>query len=759
MVTREEALEYHSRDRKGKLETVSCKPCTTARDLSMAYTPGVAEPCREIHKNPMDAYEYTNKGNLVAVLSNGTAVLGLGNLGALAGKPVMEGKGVLFKRFADVDVYDIEVDTMDPQKIIEFAKLISPTFGGINLEDIKAPECFEIEETLIEELDIPVFHDDQHGTAIISAAALLNAVELVGKRMDEIKIVVNGAGASGISCSKLYVRLGAKLENITMCDTNGVIYKGRDKLNKYKEIFAKETSLRTLEEAFVGADVAVGLSAKGGVSKEMVASMAPNPIIFAMANPDPEIMPADALSVRDDIIMATGRSDFPNQVNNVLGFPFIFRGALDVKARRINEEMKEAASLALADLARQDVPESVFRAYGNVPFSFGRQYIIPKPFDHRVLLYVAPAVARAAIETGVSRIEVGEVDAWIEDYKRTLQKRLGRHMAIMGGVQDRARQAPKRVAFPEGENEKILLAAKQLVADGIAHPVLVGRQDIIADWASRHDLDLDKVTVVHPGRHARHGELAAELHTLRARRGITLTEADQLLRHDPVTLASMLVRQGLADGLVSGADMHYPDSLRPVMQLLYGKGEKAPRAAGIYVLFVGNRVLFVADATVNVAPTAQDLAECAVGTARLARQFGYEPRVALLSHSNFGSTADGTSRRVRQAVELLHARGVDFQVDGDMQADTALSADLLGGLYSFNRLDDEANVLIFPDMTSANIAYKLLIKAAGAVAVGPILIGNEFPVNILQRGADVAEIVNLTAVTVMDAQERAGRKA
>jgi malate dehydrogenase (oxaloacetate-decarboxylating)(NADP+) len=754
MVTREEALEYHSRDRKGKIETVPCKPCATQRDLSLAYTPGVAEPCREIHRNPDDAYLYTNKGNLVAVLSNGTAVLGLGNLGALAGKPVMEGKGVLFKRFADVDVYDIEVDTMDPQKIIETARLIAPTFGGINLEDIKAPECFEIEETLIEELDIPVFHDDQHGTAIISAAALINAARLVGKRMEDLKIVVNGAGASGISCAKLYVRLGARLENITMCDTKGVLYKGRDGLNKYKEIFARETDLRTLEEAFVGADVAVGLSAKGAFSQEMVRSMAANPVVMAMANPDPEIMPAEALAVRDDIIMATGRSDFPNQVNNVLGFPFIFRGALDVLARRINEEMKVAASMALAELAREDVPESVFRAYGNEPFSFGREYIIPKPFDHRVLLFVAPAVARAAIETGVARIQVEDVDSWILGYRKSLQKRLGRHMEIMGGIIDRARHQPKRIVFPEGENEKVLLAAKQLVAEGIARPILIGAADEIGNWARAHELDLGSVEVIEPGRHARHMPLAERLHELRARRGVTLTEAQFQLRSNPVTLGAMLVREGLADGMVSGAAMHYPDSLRPVMQLLYGKEADAPRAAGIYMLFVGNRVLFVADTTVKAQPEAADLAEYAVGTARLARQFGFEPRVAMLSHSNFGSTDEPTGRRVRQAVELLRERGVDFQVDGEMQADTALDANLLNGLYKFCDLEDEASVLIFPDMTSANIAYKLLIKLAGAVAIGPVLTGNRWPVNILQRGADVAEIVNMTAITVLDAQAR-----
>ncbi len=754
MITREEALEYHSRERRGKLESVPCKPCATQRDLSLAYTPGVAEPCREIHERPDDAYLYTNKGNLVAVLSNGTAVLGLGNLGAIASKPVMEGKGVLFKRFADVDVYDIEVDTMDPEKIIETAKLISPTFGGINLEDIKAPECFEIEERLIEELDIPVFHDDQHGTAIISAAALINAVEMKGKKMSEVKIVVNGAGASGISCAKLYERLGATRTNITMCDTKGVIHSGRTDLNKYKQYFAHDTELRTLEEAFKGADVAVGLSAKGAFAQEMVRSMAPDPIVMAMANPDPEIMPADAWAVRDDLIMATGRSDFPNQVNNVLGFPFIFRGALDVHARRINEEMKVAASMALAQLAREDVPESVFRAYGNKPFSFGPEYIIPKPFDHRVLLYVAPAVARAAIETGVARMDIGDVDEWIENYKKALQKRLGRHMSIMRGVHDRARSAPKKVVFPEGENQKILLAAKQLISEGFAQPILIGSQDVIADWAGKHELDLNKVQIVDPLHNPNLESLAGSLFELRNRRGVTHHEAENLLKSNPVVLGSMMVRAGLADGMVTGAEMHYPDSLRPVMQLLYGKGSDAARAAGIYVLFVGNRTLFLADTTVNSRPTANDLAECAIGAARLARQFGYEPRVGMLSHSNFGSAQDESVMRVREAVRLLHAQKVDFQVDGEMQADTALNPDLLNGLYNFNQLDDEANVLIFPEMASANIAYKLLIRVAQAVAVGPILIGNQYPVNILQRGADVSEIVDMTAITVVDAIER-----
>jgi malate dehydrogenase (oxaloacetate-decarboxylating)(NADP+) len=752
MVTREEALEYHSRDRAGKIETIPCKPCATQRDLALAYTPGVAEPCLEIDKHPEDVYKYTNKGNLVAVLSNGTAVLGLGNLGAAASKPVMEGKGVLFKRFADVDVYDIEVDTLDPEKIIQTAKLIAPTFGGINLEDIKAPECFEIEERLIEELDIPVFHDDQHGTAIISAAALINAVEMRGKVMKDVKIVVNGAGASGISCAKLYVRLGATLENITMCDTKGVIYEGRGSLNKYKEIFAKKTDLRTLTEAFVGADVAVGLSAEGAFSKEMVKSMAKDPIVMAMANPNPEIMPADAIAARPDAMMATGRSDFPNQVNNVLGFPFIFRGALDVSARRINEEMKVAAALSLAKLAREDVPESVFRAYGNKPFSFGPEYIIPKPFDHRVLLFVAPAVARAAIETGVARIEVKDIDAWEKNYKKELAKRLGTHMEIMGGLHERARTDVKSIVFPEGENEKVLMAAKYLQAEGLAKPVLIGSKSVITAWGQEHDMNTSAMHIVDPLDFEQKDQLAKGLHELRNRRGVTPFEAKRLLSSDPVVLGSMLVREGFADGMVTGAQMHYPDSLKPVLQLLYSKDDNRLSAAGIYMLFVGKRVLFVADTTVKVHPGAEELADYAVGTAELARQMGFEPRVAMLSHSNFGSTADPDARRVRQAVKLLQERGVDFPVDGEMQADTALSADLLTGLYDHNNLNGEANVLIFPDMGSANIAYKLLIKLANAVAIGPVLTGNSWPVNILQRGADVEEIVNMTVITAISAQ-------
>jgi malate dehydrogenase (oxaloacetate-decarboxylating)(NADP+) len=753
MVTREEALEYHSRDRRGKIETVPCKPCATQRDLSLAYTPGVAEPCREIFDTPDDVYKYTNKGNLVAVLSNGTAVLGLGNLGAAASKPVMEGKGVLFKRFADVDVYDIEVDTLDPEKIIETAKLIAPTFGGINLEDIKAPECFEIEERLIEELDIPVFHDDQHGTAIISAAALVNAVELCGKNIKDIKIVVNGAGASGISCAKLYVRLGATLENITMCDTKGVIHAGRDNLNKYKEHFAKETDLRTLAEAFVGADVAVGLSAAGAFTKDMVKSMAPDPIVMAMANPDPEIMPEDALEARPDLMMATGRSDYPNQVNNVLGFPFIFRGALDVSAKRINEEMKVAAARSLAALAREDVPESVFRAYGNTPFSFGPEYIIPKPFDHRVLLHVAPAVARAAIETGVARIEVKDIEAWEKTYKKSLEKRLGSHMEILGGLHERARADVKSIVFPEGENAKVLMAAKQLLAEGLAKPVLIGSEEVITEWASVHDMDVQALSIVDPSDFDQKDKLAASLHSLRNRRGVTPFEASRLLSSDPVVLGSMLVREGLVDGMVTGAEMHYPDSLKPVLQLLFEKGAPGSRAAGIYMLFVGSRVLFVADTTVKARPEAEELADYAVGTAELARQMGFDPRVAMLSHSNFGSTMDQDAKRVRKAVKILHDRGVDFPVDGEMQADTALSTDLLTGLYNHNQLDEEANVLIFPDLGSANITYKLLIKLANAVAVGPILTGKNWPVNILQRGADVEEIVNMTVITAIGAQK------
>jgi len=754
MITREEALEYHARERTGKLESVPCKPCATQRDLSLAYTPGVAEPCREIHKEPEDVYKYTNKGNLVAVLSNGTAVLGLGNLGASAGKPVMEGKGVLFKRFADVDVYDIDVDTEDPDKIIETARLISPTFGGINLEDIKAPECFYIEERLKEELDIPVFHDDQHGTAIISAAALMNAVELAGKRLEDVKIVINGAGASGISCARLYETIGVRHENITMCDTTGVIYKGRDNLNEYKAYFAHETNIRTLAEAFEGADVAVGLSAKGAFTKDMLRCMAPRPVVMAMANPDPEIMPSEAAEVRDDMIMATGRSDFPNQVNNVLGFPFIFRGALDVRARAINEEMKVAASRALAELARLDVPESVFRAYGNMPFAFGPEYIIPKPFDHRVLLFVAPAVAKAAIDTGVARLKIDDPEAWLREYAKRLEKRLGHHREITRGIHDRARQDPRTIIFPEGENEKILLAAKQLIAEGIARPVLIGNRGRIGAWSEKNHLELSQVEIVDPEEYEDLPRLAAELHELRIRNGVTLSEAKRTLRRNPVSLGSMLVRDGKADGLVSGANMYYPDSLRPILRLLYEKGSGAPRAAGVYMLCVKKRVIFFADSSVNASPKAEDLAEFAIGTARLARHFGFTPRVAMLSHANFGSAMDSRCSEVRRAVQILHEQNVDFQVDGEMQADTALDSERLNDMYSFCKLDREANVLIFPDMGAGNIAYKLLVKLADAVAIGPILLGNNWPANILQRGADVAEIVTMAAITVMDCQQR-----
>jgi malate dehydrogenase (oxaloacetate-decarboxylating)(NADP+) len=757
MVTREEALYYHSRDRKGKIETVPCKPCTTQRDLSLAYTPGVAEPCLEIHKNPDDVYEYTNKGNLVAVLSNGTAVLGLGNLGAAAGKPVMEGKGVLFKRFADVDVYDIEVDTLDPEKIIETAKLISPTFGGINLEDIKAPECFEIEERLIKELDIPVFHDDQHGTAIISAAAVINAVELRKKNLADVKIIVNGAGAAGISCAKLYIRMGASAKNVVMCDSKGVIHTDRDDLNAHKKLFAIETEMRTLADAFVGADVAIGLSVEGAFKPEMIKSMAPDPIVLAMANPNPEIMPDEAKKVRPDIMMGTGRSDFPNQVNNVLGFPFIFRGALDVRASGINEEMKVAAAYALAELAREDVPESVFRAYGNKPFSFGPEYIIPKPFDHRVLLHVAPAVARTAIETGLARIEVKDISKWEIDYRKSLERRLGNHREIMSGVYDRSRKNPGRIVFPEGEHPKILLAAKQIIADGIAKPILIGNNDLITANAKEHNIDPDQITIIDPDTYDQIPMLAEELVKLRGRRGVTLHDALSHMRNRSVRLACMMVRQGLADGLVSGVEMHYPDSLRPVLHLLYEKGPNTPRAAGIYMLFIGKRVLFVADTTVNANPEAADLAEYAIGTARLARQFGFTPRVAMLSHSDFGTTQDASAQRVRRAVEILKSRDdVDFIVDGEMQADTALDETVLKDTYSFSDLEKEANVLIFPDMGSANIAYKLLIKLANAVAIGPVLVGNRWPVNILERGADVVDIIRMTAITVVDWQERNG---
>jgi malate dehydrogenase (oxaloacetate-decarboxylating)(NADP+) len=744
-----DALEYHSMGRKGKIEVVATKPCATARDLALAYSPGVAEPCLAIQQNPEDAYKYTAKGNLVAVVSNGTAVLGLGNLGALAGKPVMEGKGILFKRFADIDVFDIELDTEDPDEIIKACQLLEPTFGGINLEDIKAPECFYIEETLKKTMNIPVFHDDQHGTAIISSAALINALMLVGKKIEDIRIVVNGAGASANSCAKLAIALGVKPNNMIMCDTKGVIYKGRTEgMNPYKELFAADTHFRTLAEAAAGADVLFGLSAKGAFTREMVASLAPNPIIFAMANPDPEITPEDAHAVRGDVMIATGRSDYPNQVNNVLGFPFIFRGALDVRATCINEEMKLAAVQALARLAREEVPDSVCKAYGNVKFSFGRDYIIPKPFDPRVLLHVAPAIAQAAMDTGVARLPIADMEKYIEQLESTQ----GKSKETLRAIINKAKADPKRIVFPEGDNEKILRAAQNLVEEGIAIPILVGNEIKIRGAMVELGIELNGVSIVDPESWDRTEDYAQELYKLRQRKGLTLSEARRIMRRKSRThFGCMMVRMGDADTLISGIDTHYPETIRPALEVI-GKQEGLSSVHGLYMMVFKKGVFFMADTTVCIDPTPVELAETAILAADKAQMLDIEPKVAMLSFSNFGSSDHPQAQKVRKAVEIVKERAPYLKVDGEMQADTAVVPEMLDKNYPFANFKGQANVLVFPDLNSGNICYKLLARLGGAEAIGPILMGMKKPVHVLQRGDDVVDIVNMAAIAVVDAQ-------
>jgi len=748
MITKQEALDYHSVGRKGKIEVNSTKPCLTQKDLSLAYTPGVADPCLEIEKKPEDAYQYTAKGNLVAVISNGTAVLGLGNIGALAGKPVMEGKGVLFKRFADIDVFDIEVDTLDADDVIKVCKLIAPTFGGINLEDIKAPECFYIEETLKKELDIPVFHDDQHGTAIISGAGLLNALELQGKDIGDVKIVMNGAGASGIAIANFYVSLGVKRENITMCDSKGVVYKGRKEgMNPYKEKFAQDTDKRTLADAFVGADVFMGVSIANVVTKEMVASMNEKPIIFAMANPNPEITYDDAISVRSDLIMGTGRSDFPNQVNNVLGFPFIFRGALDVRATTINEEMKVAAAHALANLAKEDVPDSVLKAYGNKPIKFGRDYVIPKPFDPRVLIWEASAVAKAAMDTGVAKVKID-----IEEYKRQLEARLGKHQEVMRIFIEKAKADPKKIVFPEGNEEKILRSCQAICDEGIAKPILLGNRAIIETKMKEMELHcLKEVEIVEPKKHPKFNEYTDQFFKMRERKGITRVEAAELMKN-PNYFGSMMVHDGDADGLVSGLTKHYPETIRPALEIIKMKPEFT-KVCGLYMMIFKDNVMFFADTTVNIEPSAETLAEIAINTSETVKRFGIEPKVAMLSFSNFGSTEHLLTIKVKRAVEIVKKKRPDLTIDGEMQANTAVSPGILKDTYPFSKLKEKANVLIFPDLNSGNIAYKLMENLGGATAVGPILMGLNKSVHVLQRGDSVDQIVNLTSLAVVDAQE------
>ena len=746
----EDALEYHGQDPPGKIEIATTKPTNTQRDLSLAYSPGVAAPCEEIATDAEKAFRYTAKGNLVGVVSDGTAVLGLGDIGPGASKPVMEGKGVLFKRFADIDVFDIELDTdEDVDVMVDAIRAMEPTFGGINLEDIAAPECFEVEHRLRETMDIPVFHDDQHGTAIISGAALVNAADIAGKELSELDIVFSGAGASAIATARFYVSLGAQRENITMCDSSGIITEDRadhENLNEFKSAFAHDVPASDLADAMAGADVFVGLSVGGIVDETMVQSMAEDPIVFAMANPDPEIDYETAKHARDDtVIMATGRSDYPNQVNNVLGFPFIFRGALDVRATEINEAMKVAAAEALAELARKDVPDAVVKAYGDQPLQFGPEYIIPKPLDPRVLFEVTPAVAQAAMDSGAARTEL-DTDPYVE----RLEARLGKSREMMRVVLNKAKSDPERVVLSEGDDEKMIRAAYQLVEQGIAEPVLLGDADEIETTRRRFGLEFDPV-VVDPET-ADIEAYADRLYEIRQRKGVTRREAEELCRNGNY-LGSVMVEMGDADAMLTGLTHHYPRALRPPLQVI-GTAEDADYAAGVYMLTFKNQVVFCADTTVNQNPDADVLAEVTRHTADLARRFNVEPRAAMLSYSNFGSVDNDGTRKPRDAVAKLQADDrVDFPVDGEMQADTAVVEDILTGTYEFSELDDPANVLVFPNLEAGNIGYKLLQRLGGAEAIGPMLVGMDKPVHVLQRGDEVKDIVNLAGVAVVDAQQ------
>ena len=749
MIRKLDALQYHSQDRPGKIEVKSSKPCVTQRDLSMAYTPGVAEPCIEIRKDPNKVFEYTTRGNLVAVVTNGTAVLGLGHIGPLAGKPVMEGKAILFKRFADIDVFDIEINSTDPDEIVRVVKLLEPTFGGINLEDIKAPECFYIEEKLKEIMSIPVFHDDQHGTAIISGAALLNALALQDKRIDEVKVVIAGAGAAGIACAELYIKLGVKRKNVYLVDTKGLVYTGRKGgMNPYKERLANGSGPMTLAEVMRGADVFAGVATAGLVSKAMIRSMADNPIVFALANPDPEIMYDEAVSVRDDLIMATGRSDFPNQVNNVLGFPFIFRGALDVRATAINDEMKIAAVHALAELAREDVPDSVLKAYGNEPIEFGPNYIIPKPFDPRVLIWEAMAVAQAAVETGVAQKPITDWEA----YQDSLESRLGRAQEVMRRIIHKAQRDPKRIVFLEGTEPKILRACQVIMDEGIAHPILIGDKGVIEKRINELHLDLTGARIVDPKNFERTEDYAQELYKLRCRKGITFQEARRVLRHNPNYLGAMMVKMCDAEGLIGGVNQHYPDTIRPALQTVPLE-QTTSVIAGVYMMVFPRDVLFFADTTVNIDPTAEQLAEIAILTAETVKQLDIEPHIAMLSFSNFGSSRHPRSDKVARATEIVKERRPDLIIDGEMQADTALVPGILNVVYDFNTLKKKANILIFPSLEAGNIAFKLMARLGGAKAIGPILMGTSEAIHVLQRNCDVEDIVNTTSLAVIDAQE------
>lgn len=745
-----DALAYHEGERPGKIEVVPTKPLRTQRDLSLAYTPGVAEACRAIHKNPNDVFRYTARGNLVAVVTNGTAVLGLGDIGPLAGKPVMEGKANLFKKFADIDVFDIELDAKTADEIVAAVKAMAPTFGGINLEDIKAPECFEVERRLQEELDIPVFHDDQHGTAIISAAALLNVADLTEKRLADLKIVFSGAGAAALACARLYVLLGCTRQNIKLFDSRGLLTKDRADLNSEKETFAVDGPQMTLEEALVGADGFVGLSVANVLTAEMIQGLGPRPFIFAMANPDPEIPYAVAKAARPDAIVATGRSDHPNQVNNVLGFPFVFRGALDCRARKITEEMKVAATRALAALAKADVPDEVLRAYGVSRLEFGPDYIIPTPFDPRVLLYVAPAVAQAAAASGVAR----EPIANLETYKEGLYRLVERSRSLIGPLIRRARSnEPRRIAFPGGTNLYVLRAAQILVADRICTPVLIGPEWKILKLASDNRVDLTGVEIVDPTTSEKAESLSMRLWTMRQRKGVTRTAARAMIQ-DPIYYAAMMLREGLADGMVGGPGRPYKHTLKPALRILGLDGESRA-VSGVYAMIFKSRKLFLGDCTVNVRVDAATLAEIALNTARVAETFGQKPRVAMLSYSDFGEHRDDPQvRTVREALDIVRERRPDLEIDGEMQADSAVNFQKIADGFPFSTLSGPANVLVFPDLTSGNIAYKLLEHLAAAEVLGPMLVGIRGPVNVIPVDGGVTTIVNVATYTANQALDR-----
>ena len=746
-----QALDYHSKGRKGKIEVVSTKPCLTSRDLSLAYTPGVAVPCLEINKDPSTAYQYTSKGNLVGVISNGTAVLGLGNIGAMASKPVMEGKGVLFKRFADIDVFDIEVNETSVEGMVNVVKALEPTFGGINLEDIKAPECFEIEKQLIEIMDIPVFHDDQHGTAIIASAGFINALEIQGKKASDVKVVFSGAGAAAMACANLFFELGVKRENLLMCDSKGVIYKGRQEgMNTYKEIYAIDTDSRTLADAMNGADAFIGCSSAGVLSQDMVKTMAPKGIIFAMANPTPEIFPDEVKEVRDDIVMATGRTDFPNQVNNVLGFPFIFRGALDVRAKKINLEMKLAAVKALADLAREDVPEDVRMAYGNNNFSFGPNYIIPKPFDRRVLTRVSPAVAKAAMESGVAQSPIED----IKEYAYNLEQRFGGSITFMKAVKDglhhmvKSSQQRLKVVFSAGLNTRILNAAKSLREEEIIEPILLGDKDKIHKKIEDLGINgLEDIEIINPENHEKSEEFIQEYFEKKQRRGVTKYLASEQMGHENY-FGSMMVQHGLADTLICGPTHTYPEAMSPLLNVIGTKNKH--KASGIFILLFKNKTLFFTDCTVNIRPKAEELSQIAIDARELyVNLMKREPNVAFLSFSNFGSTIDDETNKIKSAVELTKKQCPNMKIDGEVQADVAVNKSLMEKLFPFSDLEDSADILVFPDLNSANISYKLLSELAECDPIGPVLVPMNKPSNIVQRTGSVNQIVNMSYLTAL----------